>query len=253
MVRDKNLYVKLLKLKQRYDWPLDNLRYYIPFTNKRYSYDKKPTKRFINGWQRRSVTSLKKIKYIEKYLKYIIWLPWIQMVIITGSVASLNAKEGDDIDLWFIVSPRRIWLTRIFDWVIFNILGIRRNRNSRVVKNKLCINYYKSTDYLLLGQQNFSFAMQFVDSIPIFIKDFSLWFSLIDANSHWLMKYFPDWTEYMISINTEKYTYVNENRLLKSTLDIIEYFLGVVQRAKSGNYNFSVSNIYKNEICFWKD
>ena len=60
----------------------------------------------------REVWSRKKLAIANRAVQILKHIKWIKLIGITGSLAVKNSDEKDDIDLFFITSKNRLWLTR---------------------------------------------------------------------------------------------------------------------------------------------
>jgi len=176
--------------------------------------------------------SYRKIGLAKKYLWIWKMMPWVKMVLITGSTASLNAQKEDDIDFWIITEPKRIWLSRFIEGIILFFLKRRRMRYSKDVKDSFCINFYMTTEALQLDRENSSFAMQFVDAIPLIIKDYGQYKVLLESNE-WISKFFPSWYQFQSEQLYKGYaakTYPPTKRSFFSTIvDYADLLLGLGQ------------------------
>jgi len=185
----------LQEIKHSFGWPIDAFRYGIPL-EQRYIYDGVSANVLPAAIQERVRFSLYKAKIAQQLLNFLPHLPWVQMIFLTGSVAALNAKKEDDIDVWIIVEPKRIWLTRALDFFVYAFIGKRRlsfdGVESDRVKDKLCFNFYSTTEAYQLQEQTISNAIQFVDALPMYIRDIAEYRSFLAAN-HWVEHIFPTW------------------------------------------------------------
>jgi predicted nucleotidyltransferase len=245
---------EVIAYKAMFLWPYDSLRY-ADIIDVSQRYISKDSDHLLTTEERkvRIKESLKKIAIAKEYLWVWKCLPWVKMIAITGSTASLNALPDHDIDIWVVTSPKRIWITRFFDWLMFSILGMRRNRYSTSVKNKFCINFYK-TDADLRLREDIAYAVQAVDSIILFQRDDIFW-RILNANE-WLYRFFPSWMEKMKEISPKIGDGKSKRTIVLShVIDGIDYCLGVIQYIKrSGNLKFlSTKAIWVNEFTTWKE
>lgn len=226
----------LQDVKQTFGWPVDTFRYGFM-----------GDKRFWNGTtyiaelpedaKEKTQESLKKIAVAVQELRFLEKIPWVRMIFLTGSVASLNARKHDDIDVWLVVDDRRIWLTRAIDFFIYFLRGKRRLSVDGVVANrvsdKFCFNFYSTMSALKLPRQSISYGMQFVDAIPIFIRNLSEYVALLERNE-WIKDYFPHWYQRMVTDcrveSFQKTQNVSKRNLL---LDALEYLAGVLMLLKA--------------------
>ena len=56
--------------------------------------------------------SLDKINKVKNYLDFVARFPQIRLIGFSGSVAMLNAKKTDDVDVFIITAKNRIWTAR---------------------------------------------------------------------------------------------------------------------------------------------
>jgi len=98
----------------------------------------------FNNWHKRYVFSQQKLNNFRfrLYIKLLSWFPQIHLVGLSGTVAMMNAKEKDDIDLFIISAKKRIWTARIITLLIAQLLGLRRRASETNVKDKVCLNLF---------------------------------------------------------------------------------------------------------------
>lgn len=232
-------FLRLLDIKQRFGWPVSSIRYGLG-GEIRFLGAEGRVLQLTDELRERVRFSLRKAKIADNLLRNLARLPWVQMIFLTGSVASLNAQKQDDIDVWLIVNPRRIWLTRAFDFFIYAFTGKRRlsadGTESERLNDKLCFNFYSTTTALALQEQTISSAMQFVDALPVFVRDFRQYQQLLTEN-RWIEKYFPSWykREVETTIELRKDAQVASEMAwpLAKICDILEYVAGVLMLLKA--------------------
>lgn len=135
-----------------------------------------------------------KIKKARRMAKFLKLFPWFRMIAISGAVASYNAVKDDDIDVFVVVSPHRLWIARLTDWLVLNMLGVRRNASSKNVNDRICINYYVTEDNLELPNKDVFTANEIARVIPL--HGFSVYKKFILANS-WIADYMSNfWNQF---------------------------------------------------------
>lgn len=106
-------------------------------------------------------------KYAEKQreelqplLSFLKKIPWIEGVVVTGSLALNAISSKDDSDFLLVVSPNRLWLTRIL--VIFYawIKGKRRSWQHEE-ENSWCFNLWLDTNHLRISKKQRSVYMAY--------------------------------------------------------------------------------------------
>jgi hypothetical protein len=117
----------------------------------------------------------------KRYGAQIARLPFVRLVGVTGALAMDNARQHDDIDLFILAQPGRLWLCRLF------VLGVVKlaARQGYV----LCPNFLLSTDHLRLSEQNLFTAHEVVQMVPL---ERNLWYNaFIEANG-WVTDFLPN-------------------------------------------------------------
>ena len=92
--------------------------------------------------------ALKKITEFRQILFLIKKIPWIQAVVVTGSVAMNNAKSSDDLDLLVICQPNTLWLVRPILLFLAFLLGKKRGKRGNHKDNSWCFNIFLEIDGL---------------------------------------------------------------------------------------------------------
>ncbi|MBW7960213.1 hypothetical protein B6D29_00625 [Microgenomates bacterium UTCPR1] len=64
------------------------------------------------------------------YVKLVSLFPQIKLVGLSGSVAMMNARESDDIDLFIITAKNRLFTARFIALIFAQLLGLRRQRQT---------------------------------------------------------------------------------------------------------------------------
>jgi len=108
-------------------------------------------------------------------------LPFVRLVGVTGALAMNNATVGDDIDLFILVQPGRLWLCRLFILAIVRLAGQHGTT--------LCPNFLLSTDHLRLSERNLFTAHEIAQLVPLTRTP---WYdAFLDANG-WVRDFLPN-------------------------------------------------------------
>jgi hypothetical protein len=108
-------------------------------------------------------------------------LPFVRLVGVTGALAMNNAAVDDDIDLFILVQPGRLWLCRL---LILAIVRLAARRGTT-----LCPNFLLSTDYLRLSERNLFTAHEIAQMVPL---TRTAWYdAFLDANG-WVRDFLPN-------------------------------------------------------------
>jgi len=115
------------------------------------------------------------------YAAGIAQLPFVRLVGVTGALAMNNARPSDDIDLFILAQPGRVWLCRLFVLVIVKLAARRGQR--------LCPNFLLSTDHLRLSQRNLFAAHEVAQMVPL--QPGGWYGAFIEANG-WVRDFLPN-------------------------------------------------------------
>lgn len=85
-------------------------------------------------WQEKNQQTIKKTLAIIKII------PFIRMIVLTGSMAEGRASEQSDIDLFIQVEEGKLWSTRFFVTLVLQLLGLRRTDTD--IAGKVCLNWF---------------------------------------------------------------------------------------------------------------
>ena len=122
------------------------------------------------------------------------WIPTIECICITGSVAANNAQKKDDIDLLIITSPGTLWTTRLMLTVITELFQIRRRPKADInqVENKWCFNLFLDSGQLnsFASQQDIYTAHEILLAEPIYNQN-QTYQKFLNSNQ-WVKKYLPN-------------------------------------------------------------
>jgi hypothetical protein len=137
--------------------------------------------------------STAKIKIAENVAVILRKIPWVKLIGITGGVARKNAKREDDIDLFFIVSEKRLWLTRVI--IVLILKGLGRYRRSDKFADMVCPNMFVAENALSMKPQDLYTAHEIFLMKPLYVKDnLDLRFY---RNNSWAKKYLSKQYEIM--------------------------------------------------------
>lgn len=165
--------------------------------------DEKQGVYFLSGRSSLSKIRLSREKISQqRFLKVLEWsrfcrfLPWIEMVGVSGSLAVGNSGEKDDLDLIIITSPQRLWLTRLLVVVFLKICGVYWEPHKN--QGKFCPNVWLSRDDLTFKKQTAYLAHEITQTVPTYVRN-SAYQDFIEKN-HWVYKFFPNWV--LLSVGT---------------------------------------------------
>lgn len=135
-----------------------------------------------------------KMSLARKTATMLFRIPTIQFIGISGALAMGNSDEDDDIDLFIIAKTNSVWITRLVSLFCLQVKGVRRKRNEKKAKNKICLNMFLSEQSLLVPQekQDIYTAHEVVQLVPIFERN-NLFQRFLEENS-WVKGFLPNAT-----------------------------------------------------------
>ncbi len=89
-----------------------------------------------------------KMRIAKKAARILRCIPFLDAVYVCNTVAGSIPHEQSDIDVFIIIQPGRLWLTRAMTTVLLSIFRYRRTQTS--VHNKICLSFYVTHDHLNL-------------------------------------------------------------------------------------------------------
>ena len=154
--------------------------------------------------QQRYHFSLAKLKIARRAVRLFKLIPSVEMIAISNMIGSHNLREGSDIDLFIVASPRRLWLTRLFCAGMAKILGWRPTKS--VKKDRICLSFYISSAALDLGSlkigpDDIYFNYWLAGLVPVY--DRSKAYSRLMQANRWLKDSLPNWSEPLIDSRLE--------------------------------------------------
>jgi hypothetical protein len=143
-------------------------------------------------FKEREAVSSRKMEKVAGYLKILNRLPFLLLTGISGSVAMKNAKATDDIDIFIITIKNRLWTARFSAVILAQMLGIKRNREDKVVNDKVCLNLFFDGKNVKIPahKQNEYVAHEVLQLKPILnrVKTYERFLS----ENAWIKTYFPN-------------------------------------------------------------
>lgn len=198
------------------------------------------------------------------YVKLISFFSQINLIGLSGSVAMMNAKEFDDIDLFIITAKNRLFTGRFISLLFAQLFGIRRLRQSgsyhtvfsdnltskeRQVtvskkelslltkhqtrstdhfKDKVCLNLFFDSSNLKIpkSKQTLFVGHEVLQMKPLVSKDFT-YEKFLSAN-RWVYSFFPN-AKGSSKIKIRKLRQSNDCAILKRVFDLVEAVLKRIQ------------------------
>ncbi len=157
----------------------------------------------------------KKISRITKLLQTI---PYIRLIMVSGSLAMNNPRKESDIDLLIVTKAGRIWTCRALTTLFVHLLGQRRH--GQLTKNRFCLNHYITNQSLKIPLPSLYNAQTYAHLIPVWQAETGL-YKKFQRTNQWL-------TEYLTFYPQSRRGYLREvgtNRLFNSIRKLRESIL----------------------------
>jgi hypothetical protein len=118
----------------------------------------------------------------QKYSKLISHFPFVEGVLITGSLSKGCIAKDGDIDYLIITRPGRLWICRGL-LVLFKKVFLFNSRKY------FCVNYYVDSESLTIPDRNIFTATEVISAMPAYNNQICQQFI---ADNNWLKKYYPN-------------------------------------------------------------
>lgn len=181
-----------------------------------------------------------KLKKAIKIIYKLSFIPTVDFIGISGSLAMKNSNLEDDIDIFVICQNNLVWFTRFILVIYLSLLGVYRKKHEKNPKDKICLNLIignKNTAFFK-ERQNLYIAHEIVQLIPIFQKENS-YFDFINKNN-WVLSFLPNIDA---RIQSYKIPFYKSKKLTDSILINILHVLKVEKIAKFIQWNYMKKDV----------
>jgi predicted nucleotidyltransferase len=163
-------------------------------------------------------SSKKKQAILDKFGKLLRFCPWINTIVLTGSLALDNAKESDDIDLMIITAPGTVFLCRIYAFALAKVSGLARKRGIETQPDAICVNIWLDSCDLVVPIQKVSVysAREIVNARVIMDKN-SMFEGFIHEN-RWIYEKLPNWKQ---QTKSTEYRVQSTKRLVRALNNLL--------------------------------
>ena len=167
-------------------------------------------------------SSQKKQAILDKFGKLLRFCPWINTIVLTGSLALDNAKESDDIDLMLITAPGTMFLCRLYEFVLAKVLGLARRRSVDIQPDAVCINIWLDSCDLVVPIQKVSvYSAREIVNARVFVDKNSIFEGFIHEN-RWIYEKLPNWKQQTKSTEYRVQSTKRQLRTLNSLLGRVQ-------------------------------
>ena len=162
----------------------------IPVEFNKELYFLKGAKNLVAQRNLREKISGEKLEKAKKIIKKLSLIPTIKLIGISGTLAMKNCKENDDIDIFIISEKGLAWTTRLFTAILLKSMGVYRDKNSKIHKDKICLNLVLDENNMSFASKDLFTAHEIVQLLPIFERD-GIYKEFISINE-WVKKFLPN-------------------------------------------------------------
>lgn len=146
--------------------------------------------------RKRARFAVPKWAHVRSVVRVFRCIPTVTLVGVTGGLAMDNAGKEDDIDLFFIVLPGTLWISRLLVTLLAEAIGIRRRPRDEVVSDKICLNMFMDAGALGLphNEQDLFAAHEVLQMVPLWERE-GTYRRFLHANA-WARWFLPNvWNE----------------------------------------------------------
>ncbi|WP_431165813.1 nucleotidyltransferase domain-containing protein [Tenacibaculum halocynthiae] len=146
-----------------------------------------------------------------KIAKFISNFPYIESVCISGSLSKGYYDEKSDIDFFIITKKNRIWVARTL-LILYKKIFLLNS------KKYFCLNYFMSSGYLKVDEENRFTATEIATLIPLYGENT---FNKFIQENKWVYSFFPN-----IDKNKKSIKKMSKGALTRRIEKILNYKLG---------------------------
>lgn len=118
--------------------------------------------------------------------------PFVQAVMISGSLSKHYMDEKSDLDYFVVTKPGRLWIAR-------GAMALYKRLFLNNSHKQFCVNYFVDTEHLEIEEKNIFTAMELATLLPVCGLDH---YRKLMASNRWLSDFLPNHT---VSDNTKDY------------------------------------------------
>lgn len=143
----------------------------------------------VRQWLRRHGLAQQKWKLTYRIVRWLQYVPFVQMIAMSGSLASGNTRSTSDLDLFVVVKRGRIWLARLGLLALVQLLGRRRRHWDRSAPDKICLNHYVTDQSLTIASDIQNVYTAVLYQALLGLTGWSCLHSFLRANQAWMNRF----------------------------------------------------------------
>lgn len=141
---------------------------------------------------KREKKSIKKFSIARSIAKKLKFIPTIQLIGVSGTLAWRNTESGDDIDLFIVTKRGFMWITRFLTILLVELFAKRRRPQTiKRYNNLICLNMFVDGNNLAIEHKdrNIYTAHDVARLQPIFDRNKT--FAKFLSNNMWIRSFLP--------------------------------------------------------------
>lgn len=145
-------------------------------------------------------------------------IPTVQFIGISGGLSVKNVTSEDDIDLFFIVEKNTVFLTRFWILVLLERMHLRRVRQAKETKNKICVNLLIDETVLVWrsNMRNLYTAREIAQIVPLFERKGT--YKKFLQKNQWISQYLPNFFSTSVE---EEYVSAGKKQLVTLLIELL--------------------------------
>lgn len=152
----------------------------------------KGRRKLVEERQKRKKISEKKIQQAQQTVRKLSYIPTIEFIGLSGSLAMANATKDADVDVFVITKPGTLWITRLCIAILLQCMQKRRKRRQKHAPNRICVNMLIDSAHLLFPKERRDSytAHEIVQMKPLFVRGY-MYHELLRKNN-WITSFLPN-------------------------------------------------------------
>jgi hypothetical protein len=199
--------------------------------------------------------SIVKFEIAERVAWWLRFVPYVRMAAVTGTLAMKNCERNSDIDFFVVLEKGRIFTGRLLVTLIVHLFGLRRH--GKKIKNRICLNYFITTDNLEIQRQDMFAANEYSFIYPIFAcpnrdakrggRGHNVFQKFCEVNVNWIKKFKPNWS--VPDLKPARYI-VEHSRISSSIQKLFENLINMMRgdRIEAWQKRRQIARIKRNPL-----
>jgi hypothetical protein len=133
--------------------------------------------------------STDKIKQAKRWSDRLGWLPYLEGLMLTGTLAMKRGGTDSDWDVLVVMKKDRIWLGRFVLSIWLNF--VRKRRFGKYIRDRFCLNQFMVEDRLEFQERN-EFAANEILASQQLLGQQNIKNKLIEENKKWIKRFKPN-------------------------------------------------------------